>query len=113
VVKVTKASLKRVDPDYLVSAGEVTLSARRVDLAERVERLLVGDAFCLRAPATVAVLTFHLGHWPLVYQSHADLAQLVWFDKSGRNVGRIDPEGDYVRSVRILIAAQALENVRK
>jgi Tol biopolymer transport system component len=36
----------------------------------------------------------------LVYQSHADLGQLVWFDRSGREVGRIDPEGDYYR-VRI------------
>jgi len=36
----------------------------------------------------------------LVYQSHSDLAQLIWFDRSGREGGRIDSEGDYIR-VRI------------
>jgi len=36
----------------------------------------------------------------LVYQPRSDLSQFVWFDRSGDELGRINPQGDYLR-VRI------------
>jgi Tol biopolymer transport system component/DNA-binding winged helix-turn-helix (wHTH) protein len=96
------SNVQAVDPDYLVFAREGTLVAQRVDFAER---RLVGDVFPLAAPVQYSRETgrtnFSVSRTgALVYQSHADLAQLVWFDRSGREVGRIDPQGDYAR-VRI------------
>jgi Tol biopolymer transport system component/DNA-binding winged helix-turn-helix (wHTH) protein len=89
-----------VDPDYLVFAREGTLVAQRVDL---VERRVVGDVFSLAAPVqytrSTARTSFSASRTgALVYQPHADLFQLVWFDRSGREVGRIDARGDYLRA---------------
>src|SRR5262249_25328027 len=96
------SNVQWVDPDYLVFAREGTLVAQRFDV---VERLLIGDVLSLAAPVQYSRSTGRTNFstsrtGALVYQSHADLAQLVWFDRSGRDVGRIDPDGDYVR-VRI------------
>jgi eukaryotic-like serine/threonine-protein kinase len=89
-----------VDPDYLVFAREGTLVAQRVDL---VERRVVGDVFSLAAPVqytrSTARTNFSASRTgALVYQPHTDLFQLVWFDRSGRDVGRIDAQGDYLRA---------------
>jgi dipeptidyl aminopeptidase/acylaminoacyl peptidase len=96
------SNVQWVDPDYLVFAREGTLVAQRFDL---VERHLMGDVFSLAAPVQYSRSTgrtkFSTSRTgALVYQSHSDIAQLVWVDRSGREIGRIDPEGDYVR-VRI------------
>jgi eukaryotic-like serine/threonine-protein kinase len=96
------SNVQSVDPDYLVFAREGTLVVQRFDF---VERRLVGDVFSLAAPVQYSRWTGRTNFsvsltGALVYQSHADIAQLVWFDRSGREVGRIDPQGDYVR-VRI------------
>ena len=32
----------------------------------------------------------------LVYQAHADMAELVWFDHSGRELAPVGPQGDYL-----------------
>src|SRR5262245_2671820 len=89
-----------VDPDYLVFAREGTLMAQRFDL---VERRLVGDVLSLaasvqysRSTARTNFSTSRTG--ALVYQANYDLAQLVWYDRSGREVGRMDPQGDYLRA---------------
>jgi eukaryotic-like serine/threonine-protein kinase len=96
------SNVQWVDPDYVVFAREGTLVAQRFDL---VQRLPVGDVFSLAAPVQYSRSTGRTNFstsrtGALVYQSHADLARLAWVDRSGREVGRIDPEGDYVR-VRI------------
>ena len=95
------SNVQSVDPDYLVFAREGTLVVQRFDF---VKRRLVGDVFSLAAPVQYSRLTgrtnFSVSRTgALVYQSHADIAQLVWFERSGREVGRIAP-GDYFR-VRI------------
>jgi len=96
------SNVQWVDPDYLVFAREGTLVAERFDLARRV---LVGDVFSLTSPVQYSRLTGRTNFstsrtGALVYQSHSDLAQLIWFDRSGREGGRIHAEGDYIR-VRI------------
>jgi len=96
------SNVQWVDPDYLVFAREGALVAERFDLGRR---LLVGDVLSLTSRVQYSPLTGRTGFstsrtGALVYQSHSDLAQLLWFDRSGREVGRTDPEGDYIR-VRI------------
>jgi Tol biopolymer transport system component/DNA-binding winged helix-turn-helix (wHTH) protein len=96
------SNVQWVDPDYLVFAREGTLVAERFDLARH---LLVGDVLSLTSPVQYSSLTGRTSFstsrtGALVYQSHSDLAQLIWFDRSGREKGRIASEGDYLR-VRI------------
>jgi eukaryotic-like serine/threonine-protein kinase len=96
------SNVQWVDPDYLVFGREGTLVAQRFDLAKRH---LLGDVFSIAAPVQYSRSTGRTNFstsrtGALVYQSHADIAHLVWFDRSGREVGRIGPQGDYFR-VRI------------
>jgi Tol biopolymer transport system component/DNA-binding winged helix-turn-helix (wHTH) protein len=93
------SNVQWVDPDYLVFAREGTLMAQRFDL---VERRLVGDVLLLaasvqysRSTARTNFSTSQTG--ALVYQANSDLTQLVWYDRSGREVGRMEPQGDYYR----------------
>jgi len=94
------SNVQSVDPDYLVFARDGTLVVQRFDFGDR---RLVGDVVSLAAPVQYSRSTgrtnFSVSRTgALVYQSHGDIAQLVWFDRSGREVGRIDPQGDYVRA---------------
>jgi len=94
------SNVQWVDPDYLVFAREGTLVVQRVDL---IERHVVGDVLPLAAPVqytrSTARTSFSASRTgALVYQPHADLFQLVWFDRSGTEVGRLDPQGDYLRA---------------
>ena len=94
------SNVQWVDPDYLVFAREGTLMAQRFDL---VERRLVGDVLSLaasvqysRSTARTNFSTSRTG--ALVYQANSDLTQFVWYDRSGREVGRMEPQGDYFRA---------------
>src|SRR5262245_5585494 len=96
------SNVQWVDPDYLVFAREGTVVAQRFDL---IERHPMADVFSVAGPVQYSRSTARTNFsasrtGALVYQSQADMAQLVWFDRSGREVARIDPPGDYVR-VRI------------
>jgi len=96
------SNVQWVDPDYFVFAREGTLVAQRVDLAAG---RAVGDVLSLASPVqytrSTARTNFSVSRTgTLVYQARGDLFQLVWFDRSGREIGRVGPQGDYLR-VRI------------
>jgi len=96
------SNVQSVAPDYLVFSRDGTLVAQRFDF---VTHRLVGDVFSLEAPVQYSRSTGRTNFsvsptGALVYQSHADIAELVWFDQSGRELGRIAPPADDVR-VRI------------
>jgi eukaryotic-like serine/threonine-protein kinase len=87
-----------VDPDYLVFVRDGTLVGQRFDLAAG---RLVGEPFSIadavqysRSTSRATFSTSRTG--ALAYQSHIDLAQLVWFDRAGREVGRVEAQGDYL-----------------
>jgi eukaryotic-like serine/threonine-protein kinase len=92
-----------VDPDYLVFAKENgTLIGHRVDVATGHT---VGEPFAIadavqynRGTARAAFSASRNG--TLAYQAHKDLAELVWFGRSGHEVGPVGSQGDYI-SMRI------------
>jgi Tol biopolymer transport system component len=86
-----------VDPGYLVFAADGALVGRRFDLA-RGE--VTGDPFSI-APSvgyffstTVARFAASL-NGTLVYQSHHNEQRLVWFDRTGKELGAIGARGEY------------------
>jgi len=96
------SSVQWVDPDYLVFVREGTLVGQRFDLAS--ERI-VGEPFFIAEPvdyflssARATFATSRNGN--LAYQSHQDIARLVWSDRNGTRIGDVGTPGDY-RSVRI------------
>jgi Tol biopolymer transport system component len=87
-----------VDPDSVVFAREGILLGQRVDLANG---RAVGEPFAiadsvqhLRGSSLAAFSVSRTG--ALVYQAHADMAELVWFDHSGRELAPVGPQGDYL-----------------
>jgi len=87
-----------VDPDYVVFAREGTLIGQRVDLASG---RAVGEPFAIadsveytRGTSRASFSVSRTG--ALVYQAHPDMTQLVWFDRSGRELGSVGPQGDYL-----------------
>jgi len=92
------SNVQWVDPDYLVFAKEGVLVAQRFDLgsgrivgapvsiAEPVDRFLTtGRAmFTTSRTGTVA------------YHSYSDVAQLVWVDRTGKEVGTVGAPGNYL-----------------
>ena len=87
-----------VDPDYMVFARDEILLGQRVDLASGRavgEPFAIADAVQhLRGSSLAAFSVSRTG--ALVYQAHKDMAELVWFDRSGRELGPIGPRGDYL-----------------
>jgi serine/threonine protein kinase len=87
-----------VDPDHVVFAREGTLLGQRVDLASG---RIVGEPFAIadsveyvRGTSRASFSVSRTG--TLVYQAHADKTELVWFDQSGRELGAVGPQGDYL-----------------
>jgi eukaryotic-like serine/threonine-protein kinase len=87
-----------VDPDYLVFAQEGVLVAQRFDqaserivgapvsIAEPVDRFLTSGRamFTTSRSGTIA------------YHSYANVARLVWVDRTGKEVGTVGAPGDYL-----------------
>ena len=92
------SNVQWVDPDYLVFAQEGVLVAQRFDqasgrivgapisIAEPVDRFLsTGRAmFTTSRTGTIA------------YHSHANVARLVWVDRTGKEVGTVGAPGNYL-----------------
>ncbi len=87
-----------VDPNYVVFSRDGTLIAQRVDL---VNGRTVGDPVAIadrvqytRGTMRTAFSVSRTG--VLAYQGHSDLAEMVWFDRLGQELGTIGPQGDYL-----------------
>jgi eukaryotic-like serine/threonine-protein kinase len=86
-----------VDPGYLVFAREGALVGQRFDLA----RSAVGGApFSIADPVsyffTTSVARFATSaNGALFYQPHDNEQRLVWFDRSGRDLGAVGDVGQY------------------
>jgi serine/threonine protein kinase/Tol biopolymer transport system component len=92
------SNVQWVDPDYLVFAQEGVLVAQRFDqaserivgapvyIAEPVDRFLTSGRamFTTSRSGTIA------------YHSYANVARLVWVDRTGREVGTVGAPGDYL-----------------
>jgi Tol biopolymer transport system component len=92
-----QSSVQYVDPGYLVFARESTLVGQRFDLS-RGE--VIGAPFSIADPVsyffTTTVARFAASlNGVVVFQSHDDAQRLVWFDRSGREVGTIGESGQY------------------
>jgi serine/threonine protein kinase/Tol biopolymer transport system component len=86
------------DPDYVVYARDGTLVAQRFDVESgRSVGAPVPLAEQVQYSRSTARTTFAASfNGTLVYQANQDLAQLVWFDRLGREAGRFDTQGDYL-----------------
>jgi Tol biopolymer transport system component len=92
------SNVQWVDPDYLVFAQEGVLVAQRFDqaserivgapisIAEPVDRFLTSG----RAMFTTS------RNGTIAYHSYANVARLVWVDRSGKEVGTVGAPGDYL-----------------
>jgi serine/threonine protein kinase/Tol biopolymer transport system component len=96
------SSVQWVDPDYLVFVREGTLVGQRFDLAAE---LTIGEPFFIAEPvdyffssARGTFATSRNGN--VVYQSHQDVARLVWSSRNGTRIADVGTPGDY-RSLRI------------
>jgi Tol biopolymer transport system component len=92
------SNVQWVDPDYLVFAQEGVLVAQRFDqaserivgapvyIAEPVDRFLTSGRamFTTSRSGTIA------------YHSYANVARLVWVDRTGKEVGTVGAPGDYL-----------------
>jgi Tol biopolymer transport system component len=92
------SQVQYVEPGFLVYVKEGVLLAQRFD---RREGRLDGTPFAL-APT---VRFFQSNGWAsfatsptgtLVYRSEADVRRLVWFDRSGKNLGSVGSSGEYL-----------------
>jgi serine/threonine protein kinase len=87
-----------VDPDYVVFARDDVLLGQRLDLASGravSEPFPIADSVQhLRGSSLAAFSVSRTG--ALVYQAHTDMAELVWFDRSGQELGPVGPRGDYL-----------------
>ena len=96
------SNVQWVDPDYLVFVREGILVGQRFDLA--TERI-VGEPFSIAEPVdyffSTARATFATSrNGNVAYQSHKDLARLVWSDRKGTRIGEVGTPGGY-ESVRL------------
>ncbi len=92
------SNVQWVDPDYLVFAQEGVLVAQRFDqesgqivgapvsIAEPVDRFLSSGMAMFTTSRTGTI----------AYQSHANVAQLVWVDRTGKEVGTVGAPGTYL-----------------
>ena len=92
------SNVQWVDPDYLVFAQEGVLVAQRYDLTS--ERI-VGAPVSIAEPVDrflssgMAMFTTSRTR-TIAYHSHANVAQLVWVDRTGEEVGTVGAPGDYL-----------------
>jgi Tol biopolymer transport system component len=92
-----QSSVQYVDPGYLVFGREGALVGQRFDLGQGA---VVGAPFSIADPlsyfitTTVARFAASL-NGALVYQSRDNAQRLVWFDRSGRDVGAVGEIGQY------------------
>jgi Tol biopolymer transport system component len=91
-----------VDPDYLVFVREGILVGQRFDLATA---RVVGEPFSIAEPidysyctARAEFATSRSGN--VAYQSHTELARLVWSARDGTRLGNIGTLGNY-RNIRL------------
>jgi Tol biopolymer transport system component len=86
-----------VDPGYLVFGRDGTLVGQGFDLAKGT---VVGAPFSIANPVnyfyTTTLAQFAVSaSGTLVYQPQSDLHHMVWFDRSGRETGRVSEDGLY------------------
>jgi len=98
-----ESAAQYADPGYLVFAREGTLLGQRFDaksgqvtsepfsIAERVRYFLSTGAASFAASRSGT----------LAYQSQEDSSRLVWFDRTGRDLGSVGPSGRYLDDVAI------------
>ena len=91
------SNVQWVDPDFLVFVRDGTLLAQRFDLQRRT---VVGDpieiADQVRSSRSTARGNFATSRTGvLVYRSHLDDAELVWIDRSGKEIERVKDRADY------------------
>ena len=92
-----QSNVQYVDPGYVVFAREGALVGQRFDLARGA---VVGAPFSIADPVsyffTTSLARFATSlNGALVYQSHDNEQRLVWFDRSGRDVGAVGEVGQY------------------
>ena len=92
------SNVQWVDPDYLVFAQEGVLVAQRFDLAS--ERT-VGAPISIAEPVdrflTSGRAMFTTSrNGTIAYHSYANVARLVWVDRTGKEVGTVSAPGDYL-----------------
>ena len=92
------SNVQWVDPDYLVFAQEGVLVAQRFDLAsERV----VGAPISIAEPvdrflSSGRAMFTTSRNGTIAYHSYANVARLVWVDRTGKEVGTVGAPGDYL-----------------
>src|SRR5262245_30633442 len=96
------SNVKWVDPDYLLFNHDGVLVAQRFDLAS--ERL-VGPPQSVAEPVdyhfTIGRALFTASRTGSVaYFPHTEVSRLVWFDRSGREIGQLGQAGGY-QNIRI------------
>ena len=86
-----------VDPDFLLFVRDGSLIAQRFDVTRGAP---IGDPIAIadqiqysRSTARGSFASSAAG--VVVYQPHLDEAQLVWFDRTGREVDRVEQAADY------------------
>jgi Tol biopolymer transport system component len=92
------SNVQWVDPDYLVFAQEGVLVAQRFDQAS--ERI-VGAPISIAEPVdrflTSGLAMFSTSRTgTIAYDSYANVARLVWVDRTGKEVGTVGASGDYL-----------------
>jgi eukaryotic-like serine/threonine-protein kinase len=92
------SNVQWVDPDYLVFAEEGVLVAQRFDLA--TERI-VGAAVSIAEPvdrflSSGRAMFTTSRNGTIAYHSYANIARLVWEDRSGKEVGTVGAAGNYL-----------------
>jgi serine/threonine protein kinase/Tol biopolymer transport system component len=92
-----QSNVQYVEPGYLVFVRESALVGQRFDL---VREEVIGAPFSIADPVsyflTTSVARFATSlNGALVYQSHDEAQRLVWFDRSGGEVGTIGERGRY------------------
>jgi Tol biopolymer transport system component len=92
------SNVQWVDPDYLVFAQEGVLVAQRFDQAS--ERI-VGAPVSIAEPvdrflSTGRAMFTTSRTGTIAYHSYANVARLVWVDRTGKEVGTVGAPGDYL-----------------
>jgi len=92
------SNVQWVDPDYLVFAQEGVLVAQRFDQAsERIVGAPVSIAEPVDRFLTTGRAMFTTSRTgTIAYHSYANVARLVWVDRTGKEVGTVGAPGDYL-----------------
>ncbi len=85
------------EPGFLVYSREGTLVAQRFDWKSgRISGDPVSVAERVRYFYSTGAAAFAARAGTIAYQSEPDASRLVWFDRSGREVARLGPPGNYL-----------------